>query len=207
MHRAGHVGVTLAVYAPVAYLLIRAGRVQLAALGLIGMLVVEPWPDRDMEIPGLTHRGASHTLVGALFVGLLVAIAVIVGGRIVPAYLGISLTETVARSAEMNIPLFGGSAAVTLDFGTFTVFAFGIGVLAVVSHLLGDILTPMGIRPFWPVSRRTFSLSLWTASNQITNPLLLVLGVGVFASAVWFGTDLTVPSNVLVAPELQEVLY
>ena len=190
MHRTGHTGVTLAVYAPVAYVLVSDGQVTLALLGLIGMVVIEPLPDRDMEIPWLTHRGASHTLLGALVIGLLAAATVVIMSQIAPVYLELSVDT---------------SAVAALDSVTLTLFAFAIGFLAVVAHLLGDVLTPMGIRPFWPVSARRFSLNLWTASNPLANPLLFVLGVSVLASAMWFSFDLIVPSGTTVKSLLREM--
>ena len=62
-------------------------------------------------------------------------------------------------------------------------FAFAVGVLAVVSHLLADVLTPMGVRPFWPLWDRTFSLELTYARDPVANYLLLGFGTGVAALA------------------------
>jgi len=206
MHRTGHIGVALAVYAPVAYVLVSAGQGTLAALGVIGMVVIEPLPDRDMEIPGLKHRGASHTLVGALFIGLGVAGAVVVGDRVMTGYLGVSVIESVARSGGVEMLSETTAEGPTLDVTATAGFAFAIGVLAVVAHLLSDVLTPMGIRPFWPVSRRRVSLGVWTASNRIANPALLVLGVGALASAVWTSIGGPVSAGEIVETVFREVL-
>ena len=62
-------------------------------------------------------------------------------------------------------------------------FAFGIGFLAVTSHLLADVLTPMGIRPFWPLWGRKFSLELTYARDPVANYILLGFGTGVAALA------------------------
>jgi len=64
-------------------------------------------------------------------------------------------------------------------------FGFAVGTLAVLAHLLADALTPMGVRPFWPVSDRSYTLSLSRAGNPVANWLLLVAGVAVTLS--WLG--------------------
>jgi len=72
-----------------------------------------------------------------------------------------------------------GLAALTaalVDAGVVS-FAFLVGFVSIASHLLADALTPMGIRPLWPVSRRRYSLSVTTAANPIANYGLLGLGV------------------------------
>lgn len=199
MYRTGHIGTALLVYAPVAYGLIRGDQIALAALGLIGMLVIEPSPDRDIEIPWLTHRGASHTLLCAALVGLCLGGIVLVGGRRLRALIVNQLAGTaLSRTAS-------GIAA--MDVQALALFAFAIAGLAIVSHLLGDVLTPMGIRPFWPVSSRTLSLDLWTASNRLANPALLILGIVALTGAVWFGVDVAAPTVGTVEQLLQEVLH
>lgn len=179
MHRMGHVGVALLVYTPVVSVLVSTDRLALAAFGLAGMVALEPLPDRNMEIPWLTHRGGSHTVLCAALVGLCVGGVVLVAGRHLRALLvsqlaGTALSQTAGEIAAMDVQ-------------ALALFAVAIGGLAIVSHLLGDVLTPMGIRPFWPLSSRTLSLGVWTARNRIANPALLVLGSGVLAGAVWFG--------------------
>jgi inner membrane protein len=199
MHRTGHIGTALLLYAPVAYGLIHNGQIALAALGLVGMLVIEPIPDRDMEIPWLTHRGGSHTLLCAALVGLCLGGIVLVGGRHLRALVVTQLAGT---------PLSGTASKIAaMDVQAFAVFAFAIAGFAIVSHLLGDVLTPMGIRPFWPLSSRKLSLGVWTASNRIANPALLVLGIAALAGAAWFGVDMTVPVDGTVKQLLREVLH
>ncbi|MFC6732859.1 MULTISPECIES: metal-dependent hydrolase [unclassified Haladaptatus] len=75
-----------------------------------------------------------------------------------------------------------GWVALRLTTPILAGFAFGVGVLSIASHLLADWITPMGIKPFWPFSRRRYSLDLTTAKNPVANYLLL--GLGVFVTAV-----------------------
>lgn len=62
---------------------------------------------------------------------------------------------------------------------------FFLGVLVVVAHLLSDVLTPMGIAPFWPLSSKRYSLSLVDASNAPANYLLLLFGVSATVAVLW----------------------
>lgn len=62
-----------------------------------------------------------------------------------------------------------------------------LSFLVIWSHILGDALTPMGIRPFHPVSDMKFTLDLWNADSKIGNTILLLLGVGVLSWGI--GTD------------------
>lgn len=55
-------------------------------------------------------------------------------------------------------------------------FGFAVGVLGVTSHLLGDVVTPMGIRPWWPLSDRKYSLSLVLSADVRTNLVLAYAG-------------------------------
>lgn len=207
MYRMGHVGAALIVYAPVAFFLMSTGNVALAAVGLFGMLLIEPLPDRDLELPWLTHRGGSHTLLCAALVGVFVGSVVFTIGRWLRAVLVAQLTETgqmigtvdLAATAPLSFvfdrlavpagPVLTRAATslAGVDVWALAAFAFVIAVLAVVSHLLGDVLTPRGIRPFWPVSSRTISMNLTTADSSTANTVLFVGGWVVLAGAARVG--------------------
>ncbi|WP_336359467.1 metal-dependent hydrolase [Haladaptatus sp. ZSTT2] len=77
-----------------------------------------------------------------------------------------------------------GLGWVTLRLTNLTLATFGflVGTLSITSHLLADWITPMGIKPFWPLSRRSYSLGLTTAKNPVANYLLF--GLGVFVTVV-----------------------
>lgn len=78
----------------------------------------------------------------------------------------------------------GGTAMALTDTPALAALGFGLGALAVLAHLLADVLTPAGIRPLWPLSSRTYSLSLTTAANPVANYLLFALGVFATVAAV-----------------------
>lgn len=155
MELPGHLGVALLVYAPVASLAIRRGRSRQAWLGLVGVLALGVSPDVDLYLAGVPHRGVTHSvLAAAVAAGVVALLACLLRPR------GMGSTVGAARS---------GAA---------------VGGLGVLSHLLGDVITPMGIRPFLPLSDTTYTLSLVYAADPRANAALLVAGVAVYTSAV-----------------------
>lgn len=157
MYRIGHLGVSLLVYAPVGFALVSLGRTDLAILGEFCMLSLATLPDSDHRLPLVSHRGPTHTIGFALLVGLVVGA------------LGW---------------LYGGQPAVVTG-SELAVFGFAIGTLAIVAHLLGDVLTPMGITPFWPIWNRKFTVRLTRADNVLANYSLLGLGMLVTAGLLF----------------------
>ncbi|WP_436901341.1 metal-dependent hydrolase [Halovenus halobia] len=60
----------------------------------------------------------------------------------------------------------------------------GVAVgLSLTSHLVADSITPMGIRPFLPVSDREFCFNITPAKNPRANSVLLTVGLGIASSS------------------------
>jgi len=172
VYRPGHTGASLLVYAPLGYTLLIEGDVALALLGGGLVVALAMLPDMDMRLPGVSHRGSTHTLLFACCVGAVLgaggwALANAIGTG------GVALGEAISVRVDPVSPT---------DLGTF---GFLVGVLSVCSHLLADLVTPMGIAPFWPLSSKRFSLGIARSSNTFANALLLALGVGVTLGALW----------------------
>lgn len=154
MYRTGHLGVSLLVFAPIGYLMVAAGYPLAALLTGSAMLWLAMLPDVDHRIPGIPHRGPTHSLLFAAAVGAVFAgVGTVVGGQ---------------------FP--------SLPQGRLTEFGFFVGFVSVAAHLLGDVLTPAGVNLFWPLSGKEYSVYLARANNRIANYGLFVLGV--FAVAV-----------------------
>jgi len=68
--------------------------------------------------------------------------------------------------------------------GRPTAVGFVVGTTAIVSHLLADVITPMGITPFWPVSDRHYTFDICRADNTLANYALLALGLVLTVAAV-----------------------
>jgi inner membrane protein len=161
MFRLGHYGVSLLVFAPIGFLLVTTGAVELAFVTGATMLWLSMLPDVDHKVPGISHRGPTHSLLFAALVGGVFAA--------VGAFLGQSLGLTAT---------LGGFGSVGLG-----VFGFFVGSVTVVAHLLGDAITPMGVNFLWPLSGRRYSLSLTPAKSTLWNYGLFVLGVFAVAAA------------------------
>ena len=154
MYRTGHLGVSMLVFAPIGYLLVAVGQPLAALLTGGAMLWLAMLPDVDHRVPGIPHRGPTHSL---LFAGL-------VGGAFGGA--GALLAGGVGTVGGVQLSLFG----------------FFVGFVSVGAHLLGDVLTPAGVNLFWPWGRE-FSLYVTRADNTIANWGLFLLGVFALAAA------------------------
>lgn len=148
MHREGHFGVSLAAYAPLGFVAYAAGFQQVALGGAGATLALAMAPDVDRKVPGLPHRGPTHTVWFAAAIGA--------AGLLVGALAG----------AEHGI----------LSALAFGVFGGLVGATAILSHLLADALTPAGIRPFAPRNDREICFDVARASNPIANYGLLAVG-------------------------------
>jgi membrane-bound metal-dependent hydrolase YbcI (DUF457 family) len=224
MHRRGHVGITLLAFAPIAYLLLRKGSLILAVIGWLSVHAIEPWPDQDFWIPGLRHRGTSHSVSAALFVGSVLGLAGwLVSGHLLdilfvmepvvsagldllttrfdallgrlPAPIGQTMTEIVAPLTH-ELSRYRGQQMNSSDRWSVALFGFLAGVYGIVVHLLGDVITTNGIRPFLPFSSYQLSLSPLRAANPTVNEGLFLLGILAMGLAV----VLAVPSVEVIVP-------
>lgn len=177
MYWKGHCGIVLLVFAPLGFGLILLGLPTVALL--IGgiMLWFAMLPDIDHRLPLIEHRGPTHSLLFAGLVGVAFGgVGYLLGDA---ALVGQLFTEDVAwadQTVRLQIAAFG----------------FAVGVLAVLTHLLGDVLTPMGVNFLWPFSRKRYSLYLTRADNTLWNYGLLVAGVFATTAALYLASVLVV---------------
>lgn len=151
MYSRGHVGLGLLAYAPAAAVALGAGETRLALLGGLLAVAFATLPDADHRLP-IAHRGVTHTLPFALAVGGL-------------AWLTAGAVAAVAPGA-------------TAGFPPWTPAYVGVVATATLcSHLVGDAITPMGVRPFSPSAADGFTLGLTPARNPTANRALLAAGV------------------------------
>jgi inner membrane protein len=162
MYRTGHYGAALLGYAPVGFILLLLGFRELAILGGAGTIVLAMVPDLDQRVPGVTHRGPTHTVWFALIVG---------------GVLGVG--AGFAGSSQGVLPAIG-----------LAVLGFLIGTVCVLSHIAADALTHAGVRPFAPVRERRYSYNVVTAKNPIANYARLGTGALVSGAALVVGSTL-----------------
>lgn len=161
MYRHGHLGIAMLALAPVAFGLLSAGLPLLAVVVCAVVLQLATLPDVDHRLPFVSHRGPTHSL----------AFAALVGGLL-------------AGAAAVAVPAVGAAVPVALPAGLPpAAFGFLLGFGAVFLHLLGDVITPMGVNFLWPYPR-AWSLSWTTADSRPWNAGLFALGVFALAGAV-----------------------
>lgn len=151
MHREGHIGAALLAYAPLAAVTAAVGFPTVAAGGGVVAVALAMLPDWDMKLPGVTHRGVTHTLRFAAVVGAGAAAFGVVFGLVLPEF---GLLET---------------AAIAGYLGT-------VGALTVASHIAADALTPMGVEP-WGDDGPHISYGVCRADSTLGNYGLLALGL------------------------------
>ncbi|AXR79913.1 metal-dependent hydrolase [Natrarchaeobaculum sulfurireducens] len=116
-----------------------------------------------MRLPGVPHRGPTHTV---WFVGA-VGVATGFAGALIGWNAG--LLEAIL-------------------LGSFT---FLIGAGTVISHIAADALTPAGVRPFAPRNETKYTYSVARVANPLANYALLAIGFVAAAGAVGLATRLT----------------
>jgi len=158
MHREGHLGAALIAYAPLGFVALVANSFTLALAGGGAAVGLAMLPDWDQRIPGIKHRGITHT----------VHFAGAVGG--VLAVIGLAAGATHGPLAAISWGVFG--------------FVAGAGVIS--SHIAADALTPMGVEPFR--DGRRYSYDVVRAANPIANYALLALGVLAAGAALVVGS-------------------
>mgnify|MGYP006282174845 FL=1 len=157
----GHLGITLLFCAPLANVLVTSGH-RIEVPRWVGIaLVVTMFPDFDIFLPWVTHRGVTHSLLAAVCLGVVVAVVA-------------------ARSGD---PLESSASYISR-----ALLGFAVGAGSIVSHLVGDIITPMGIRPFLPVDS-VYTLNLVYAKDLGANLALIVIGLVVFSTVYHRSTD------------------
>lgn len=169
----GHVGAALLAYAPIGLAATARGSLALAVVGAGVTVALASLPDADHYVPRMTHRGYAHTVWFALVVGSVsaggFAIAV---GSVCPGGFAVAVAGRLAG------PVAGLAA-----------FGFVVGATAICSHVAVDALTPMGVAPFAPISRRRYGLDVTPSASPTANRAFLLAGVGAtllaFALGEW----------------------
>lgn len=150
MYGPGHVGAALFCYAPVAAALTRDGEPTLALAGVAVAVALSTLPDADeFAVVPVDHRGPTHTVWFVVVASC--------SGAALGALAGLVVGEPAALGVTVGV-----AAAVSLT-----------------SHLLADSITPMGIRPFYPLSTWHHSFDLTPAKNPRVNATMLIVGLAV----------------------------
>lgn len=160
----GHLGVSLILYSPIAALLIINSLFLEAAFGLAVFVGLSSLPDIDVKISFIKHRGITHTVWFAIIIAL---IPTIITMNIPKEYIGF------------------------IGFGNYTTpLIFILSFLAVMSHIVGDAITPYGVAPlsigalqnippfenYTHITEKNYGITITTAGNDLANFLFLKIG-------------------------------
>lgn len=176
MHRTGHLGIGLVLYAPFGLALSWLGSTTAAGVCLGAMLLASTAPDFDEYVPLVSHRGLTHTVLAALFVGLVYSLGGV--GLVVFDVSGVQSGAGPIRP-DRSI-LFVGAGGL----------GFLVGAVGVLGHLAGDALTPMGVEPWRPLWGRHYSLALFPSRHRLANAALFAIGTVALVAALAGGTAL-----------------
>lgn len=159
MYREGHFGINALLYAPITVGISFFASVELAIIGAVFFVGVASLPDFDRHFSDSmdTRRSNIWTLVPIKHRGFTHTI-----------WFGGIIGGVGAGLAVVMIPFH--EPGVAAAFGFATAFA------GIVGHILGDALTPMGVKPFSPVSKTKRTVNVCNASNSIANYGLLLTG-------------------------------
>lgn len=100
-------------------------------------------------------------------------------------WIGIALVATVLPDLDIVVAAIVTAVSrvrSSTSFAEYTrraMLGFTVGAGTVVGHLIGDVITPMGVRPFYPVDS-VYTLNLVYAKDLGANLAFVVVGIMVF---------------------------
>lgn len=125
-------------------------------VGTVVLVALATAPDVDLFVAEVSHRGITHTVWAGLVLG---------------GVLGLVSWGVASRRGR--------------PAGPDARFYLALGVGCVLVHLLGDVITPMGIRPFYPLVETSYTLDLVAARTPEANLGFLLVGTATFTSVRW----------------------
>lgn len=161
MHREGHYGASLLAYSPLGFVVVALGFPTAAVGGGALAVVLAMVPDWDQRIPGVSHRGVTHTVHFAAVVALPTAL---LAAGVVASQAGAGAVEIVAAGV----------------FGATT------GAVSILGHIGADALTPMGVEPLGDGGPH-ITYGVCRADSALGNYGLLALGVAAALLAFYGG--------------------
>lgn len=174
MHRSGHLGITLIFAAPVILALGLPLGVTVAGV----MIIFTGIPDKDQKLdilPGINHRGITHTLLFAVLCGAVMLYGTsYITERFWADLVGVLSADLVPPQEQFAV-LVGIGAA-----------------LGITSHILGDVITVgskrhgVVVTPYWPISSRIVRFGWCYANNKKWNFGFLTLGILLSGGALLF---------------------
>ncbi len=176
MYAEGHHGLNALLYAPVAVITSLFASVELAITGAVLFVGVSSIPDFDRHCDSnwqkneelRTHRSDLWTVIPIKHRGFThtVWFAILTG------FLGAGLAVIMT---PIHNPTF------------VAMFGFAAASGGIIGHIIGDVFTPMGVKPFSPLIKKKYTLRLFTAKNKVANYGFLIIGGVALLAALGFG--------------------
>lgn len=173
MYKTGHYGAGLLFLAPVVFLLVYFQHYLLAALAAIVILSLTRLPDIDLYLKGVKHRGMTHTLVFAAGMGVITGIALAAALYAIP--------DEVLNVVPVIFEVSTSVRTLVYAFG----FGFILGSIAIIAHLVADLVTPTGLQPLMPFNDERYRYELTRASDPYGNIAFFLIGKGAVLGAVF----------------------
>lgn len=136
-----------------------AAQDEMLLMGVAMIGVVSMAPIPDIDLTlPIRHRGPTHSIWFATLIGIV--------------YASLLLYSGVGDLAVVETAVVG----------------FSSGFVGVIGHILGDMITPMGVAPLEPVSSLYIGLGLCSSGNKRVNRGLLQAGAYAFVGAIILAT-------------------
>lgn len=145
----------------------------LFGIGIVGLIIVMSVATTWRALKPIKHRGITHTVWFALFIGA------------ASMFIGITAATTFAYISGVNISAepFGSFYSVTsiIAFGLYCGF---LGTIGTIFHFVGDMITPTKVAPFYPYSNKKYGREFELfghrslAKSKFWNGLFATLGSG-----------------------------
>lgn len=148
MNSYGHYGIAMLLYSPILFIFTLQDFFLLGLVGVLAVFLLSRTPDIDYYIPLITHRGITHTIWFAVVIGFLLSMPF---------------------DSTGSITLFGHPVP-------YRLIAFTFGSYSVITHIIGDSLTPSGVRPFMPFIMTRYSMTIVRSGSNIGNGIFFVIG-------------------------------
>lgn len=175
----GHVGLGVLASSPLFAWLVALDRLWVAAAVVAGAALFGVLPDAD-EFLSIPHRGPTHTVW--FVIGVPAVVGAVLSVDLVPAPVPVAVPGSLLATGFATSFATGSDPLSVTGAIVIAITA----ALSLASHLAGDVLTPMGLRPFAPLSDWHVSLNVTLSKAPTVNRLLFVAGALAMAVPIVF---------------------
>jgi inner membrane protein len=176
MYSKGHIGINALLFAPIALILKGIFSFEMAVIGALFCVGAASFPDIDRLFAGMTNKTQFWTIVPISHRGITHTIwfALLTGG------VGLAASFFVLSSSEFGLSELLSGFIPNYNYFVLSACIGGSLVLSVVGHIIGDVITPSGVRPFKPIKNREYMIGFVHADGKIFGKESLEYGNKIF---------------------------